>query len=270
MKGEWVVRATFVGVGVAILVMSAGFVAQAPFATATWPWPDGRLSYLFIGSIGAALAMSFLWVGVTGELGVVAGGATTGVIMGGGMAGYLALQLGLGRASVLPNLVFLTAAAIVSAALFGWSRRVPIGDRRRMAPFLRFCFVTFAAVLFLAATALVLRIPNVFPWTLNPDSSVMFGWTFYGNASYFTYTLLRDRWNMAGAVLLSFLGYDLVLIPPFLKLFGGIVPEHRLSLIVYLAVLLFSAAVAIYYLAINPKTRVWTSTEAPTALRTLR
>jgi hypothetical protein len=59
--------------------------------------------------------------------------------------------------------------------------------------------------------------------------------------------------------LLSFLAYDLVLIGPFLKLFGTVDPTLRLNLIVYFAVLVFSAAVAIYYLFIHPQTRDWIS-----------
>ncbi len=260
MTGRGVARAASLAVGVAILALAIGFVGQLPFATATWPWPDGHFSYLFIGSIGVALAMSFLWVGLSGDLGVMAGGATTGIVMGGGMAAYLGLLLAGSRVSVLPNALFLTVSGLVSLGLFVWARRVPIQDKRAMPRVLRGCFVIFATVLILAATALVLRVPTVFPWPLNPDSSVMFGCIFYGNACYFLYALSRNRWSMAGAVLLSFLGYDVVLIPPFVAFLGSVNPDHRLSLVAYLAVLFFSAVVAIYFLAVHPSTRVTAST----------
>ena len=37
--------------GLVILLFAFGFIFRLPFATAIWPWEDGRYSYLFIGSI---------------------------------------------------------------------------------------------------------------------------------------------------------------------------------------------------------------------------
>ena len=99
----------------------------------------------------------------------------------------------------------------------------------------------------------------IFPWALDPKSSVVFGCIFLGDAFYFLYGLFRPRWHNALGQLLSFLAYDLVLIFPFLALFKTVKPEYQLNLIVYVAVLLYSGALAVYYLFINTGTRVWNS-----------
>ncbi len=119
----------------------------------------------------------------------------------------------------------------------------------------RVSFGIFIASLIFAGGALVFRIP-VFPWSLNPDSSVIFGCIFIGDAFYFLYSLLYPRWHNAAGQLLSFLAYDLVLIVPFLLLFETVKPEYMLNLVVYVAVLIYSGALAVYFLFINSQTRL--------------
>ena len=119
----------------------------------------------------------------------------------------------------------------------------------------RVSFGVFIASLIFAGGALVFRIP-VFPWALNPDSSVIFGCIFIGDAFYFLYGLLNPRWHNAAGQLLSFLAYDLVLIVPFLLLFETVKPEFMFSLIVYVAVLVYSGGLAVYFLFVNSQTRL--------------
>ena len=78
-------------------------------------------------------------------------------------------------------------------------------------------FGIFIVSLFFVGSALIFRAP-IFPWDLNPDSSVLFGCIFIGDAFYFLYGLIQPRWQNAFGQLLSFLAYDLVLIGPFLGL----------------------------------------------------
>ena len=56
---------------------------------------------------------------------------------------------------------------------------------------------------------------------------------------------------------IAFLAYDLVLIPPYLALFPTVEPEHLTSLRIYMVVLFYSTALAVYYLFINKATRGW-------------
>ncbi|HSS99269.1 MAG TPA: hypothetical protein VLK33_19675, partial [Terriglobales bacterium] len=151
--------------------------------------------------------------------------------------------------------------ACVVGAVFGvwlllWSRRVPISDTRPMPRVVYGSFVVFVIALVLAGGALVLKAPNILPWTLTPELSVVCGWMFLGAATYFTYGLARPSWHNAAGQLAGFLVYDLVLIIPFLQRLPTIAPEFQTSLIIYIVVVTYSGLLAIYYLFINAGTRI--------------
>ena len=118
-------------------------------------------------------------------------------------------------------------------------------------------FVVFTIVLLLVGTLLVLQKPVVFPWPLKPESSVIFGLIFLGAATYFAIALNSTKWHSARGQLIGFLAYDLILIGPFLAHFSAVKAEHRVSLILYILVLVYSGALAVYYLFINKITRPW-------------
>src|SRR3990172_4255608 len=61
--------------GLVILALAIGFIFQLPFAINLWPWQDGRYSYLFIGSILAAVSAAAFWIGWTGEFGALPAGS---------------------------------------------------------------------------------------------------------------------------------------------------------------------------------------------------
>src|SRR5690606_6604615 len=99
--------------------------------------------------------------------------------------------------------------------------------------------------------------PNILPWMVSPEGGAVFGWMFLGAAVYFAYGLARPGWYNAGSQLAGFLAYDLVLIAPFLRRLPFITPELQLSLTIYLIVILYSGILAVYYLFINPATRLF-------------
>jgi len=221
---------TLIG-GLAILAAAISFIFQLPIATGIWPWKDGRLSYMFIGSILAAVSAAALWIGWTGELGEFPAGSLNILVIAVTTAIYF-FQLALrdGRSNLIPFGVASLLIAIISGAAFVWSRGLPRRDSMPTPLLVRISFGIFIAALLLAGGALILKTP-VFPWALNPDSSVIFGCIFLGDAFYFLYGLLYPRWHNALGQLLSFLTYD------------------------HTAVLLYSGAIAVYYLFINSKTR---------------
>jgi hypothetical protein len=242
--------------GLGILALALGFIFQIPLVINLWPWPDGRYSYLFIGSILAAVSVAALWIGWTGEFGAMpAGSLNVLVIVITSAIYFFQLALQEGRSDLIPYAVITLITAIPSGAAFLWSRRLPLNDSRPTPMLVRISFGIFMSALILAGGALVFRIP-IFPWALNPDSSVIFGCIFLGDAFYFLYSLLYPRWHNALGQLLSFLAYDLVLIGPFLLLFKTVKPESMLNLIVYVAVLLYSGGIAVYFLFINRQTRL--------------
>lgn len=254
------------GFGTLAALLTAGFFWQWPPVIALWPWPATRLSYVFLASIAAAIAAPLLWVGWGGEFGALRGGAIN-----------LALSnLGIALTALIlypnpPGTVALGLGALaltgLSGAIYAWVRRRPIVDPRPMPRLVRLSFGVFAATLIAVGLALIFG-AQVFPWTLQPAGAAAYGWIFVGAATYFLDGVFRPRWHNARGQLLGFLAYDLVLIGPFLGQFGSVLPEHRLSLIIYVAVLVYSGGLALYYLFLYPPTRMGSAPsplpEAPT------
>ncbi len=250
-------RYILVSGGVLALAIGLGFAFHIPAITAAiWPWPDGQLSYLFVGSILAAISAAMLWIGWTGEWGALPAGSLNVLVIAVTTTTYFFYLYVNGRAELMPYFIIGILSVIASAVSFLWSRRIPLRDQRPTPLLVRISFGVFIVSLVLAGSAMVLRIP-VFPWSVKPDSSVIFGCIFLGDAFYFLYGLLKPRWYNALGQLLSFLAYDIVLIVPFLMHFGSVQPEFMLSLIIYTGVLLYSGALSIYFLFINKSTRKW-------------
>ena len=245
---------TIVG-GLVILIFAFGYIFQLPFAVTTWPWEDGRYSFLFVGSILAAISAAALWVGWTGEFGALPAGALNIFVIAITTSIYFFKLVSQGRSDLTLYGLLSALSAVVSLIAIFWSLRIPLKDSRPMPKLVRTSFWIFIASLFLTGGALILQVP-IFPWALNPDTSVIFGCIFLGDAFYFLYGMFRPQWHNALGQLLSFLAYDLVLIFPFIGLLNTVKPERYVNLVVYLAVLLYSAGLAIYYLFINTQTRL--------------
>jgi hypothetical protein len=249
-----IMRIVIVIGGLVMLVLALGFTFRLPFALSLWPWEDGRYSYLFIGSILAAVSAAALWIGGTGELAALPAGSLNVFVIAVTSGIYFLSLIVKGRSELVSSVIAAGFFALTSAAAYLWSRRLTLTDMRPTPRLVRVSFGIFIVSLILAGGALILRAP-VFPWKLNPDSSVVFGCIFVGDAFYFLYALIRPRWGNAAGQLLSFLAYDLVLIFPFIGLFNTIEPGRMMNLIVYVAVLIYSGALAMYYLIFNPQTR---------------
>jgi hypothetical protein len=243
----------FIG-GLANLALALGFIFRIPLALSIWPWQDGRYSYLFVGSILAAVSVAALWIGWTGELGALPAGSLNVFVIAFTTSVYFFSLTGQGRSDMLIFGIVSALMALASGATFFWSRRLLLTDPRSTPVLVKISFGIFVTALLLAGGALILHTP-IFPWDLNPDSSVIFGCIFLGDAFYFLYALLRPRWGNALGQLLSFLAYDLVLIVPFVLLFNTVKPDRIFGLIVYIAVLVYSGTLAVYYLFINRQTR---------------
>ena len=240
--------------GLIVVLFAFGFVFQHPFATSIWPWEDGRYSYLFVGSILAAVSAAMLWIGWTGEFGALPAGALNIFIIALTSSIYFFKLASRGRTDLTLFGIFSALFAIASLVAFFWSVRIPLKETRPMPKPVKVSFWIFIASLFAAGGSLILGAP-IFPWKLNPDSSVIFGCIFLGDAFYFLYGMFRPNWHNALGQLLSFLVYDLVLIFPFIGLISTVETERLVSLIIYIAVLIYSAGLAVYYLVINPPTR---------------
>jgi hypothetical protein len=244
--------------GVALLLLGLGFLLQLSWVTWVWPWTIANpLSYTFLASICAAIAAPIIWIGLKRETAAMAGGAINLFVTGAAMAVFC-FQLYAADNSRQGILIFAIVSAVFALTciwLFWTSYKLPFVDEKPMPTMVRFSFAFFALALLLTGGALVLKTPNIFPWNLTEELRVMYGWIFLGAMCYFIYAVYKPKWSNAQGQLLGFLAYDLVLIVPFLLHFRDVAPEHVLSLIIYIGVLLYSGALAVWFLFINKETR---------------
>ena len=49
------------------LAVATAFALQTPWALELWPWDTGRLSYLFLASMLAAVGVAAAWIALSGE-----------------------------------------------------------------------------------------------------------------------------------------------------------------------------------------------------------
>src|SRR5215213_1605490 len=143
--------------GLVILALALGFIFRIPIVLRLWPWEDGRYSYLFIGSILAAVSAAALWIGWTGELGVLPAGSLNVFVIAITTSIYFFKLVSQGRSDLLSFGVASILMALMSGVTFLWSRRLPLTDPRPTPRLVRVSFGVFIASLFLASGSLLLQ-----------------------------------------------------------------------------------------------------------------
>lgn len=249
-------RGMLVVAGLAALAGAAGFLLGWRDVVRVWPFLAYGLTPVFLASVLAAIAAPVIWIGVSGEFAALRGGAANLLVSGGGIAAYgLTQSWGDPAGRVQMFAVIHLAVAIVALLLLVASQGAQWRDARPAPVLVRIAFAIFGLTLVAVGTALVLRY-DIFPWPLDDHSSVVYGLVFLGAAVYFAYGLWRPVWGNAKGQLVGFLAYDLVSSVPFVRLWPA---SPTPSLAVYLAVIVASALLAIWYLALSPRYRLWTS-----------
>jgi hypothetical protein len=244
------------------IALAMGFAFQIPAVTAIWPLPDTTpLSFLFIGSIFAAAGAAQLYCLYVRENGALVGIALDYIAIFVPLIVFM-LQIANGSPAILAFVVALGLGLVFGIALLLWSRQFAISDARPQPRLVRLSFVVFIAALLLVGGSLVLKTPNVLPWRVTIEGGVVYGWMFLGAAAYFTYSLLRPSWINTGGQLIGFLAYDIVLILPFITRLLAVDEQYRLGLYVYTGVVVYSGALAVYYLFLHPQTRIFRSLRA--------
>lgn len=256
------IRFFLVVTGLVVLGIGAGFFVQAEWALRLWPWQGyaaglSPLSAIFLASISAAIAVPVLWIGLTGKLAATASGALNLLITSVGISIFMFQSH---AASPSPSVLFvaiLTAVlGVTFAVMFVIASRLPAPDHQPLPLIIRLSFAAFAIILLLTGGAMALKQPNIFPWRLTTEMSVVYGWIFLGAAAYFIHALVFPGWYNVTGQLAGFLAYDLVLIVPFMQHWGSVAPELRSNLAMYIGVLVYSGLLSAYYLFINPTTRL--------------
>jgi hypothetical protein len=253
---QLIYRIVLVLAGLVALVVAAGFLFGWRPVVRVWPFLGYGLTPVFLASILVAIAAPNIWIGISGEFAALRGGAANLLVAAGGGAAYAVSQIWgdpVGRVQTFA--VILLAVAMLALLLLVLAHRVDWLDDRPTSPPVRFAFGIFALGLLAVGTMLGLGY-DVFPWPLDYETSVIYGVVFLGSAVYFAYGLQRPVWGNAKGQLLGFLAYDLVLIVPFIRLWFAV---PSVSLMVYLVVIVTSALLAIWYLALSPRYRLWAS-----------
>jgi hypothetical protein len=246
-------------VGAVFLVYSLGLYLRLPAARQLWIWPDSpALGLAFVGSWLAGLAAPLIWIGLTGHLPALRAGALAGVVVYGGSAALLWVRHSLpGKERFLPFAIVSILVAICALAVLIWSTRLPVSEDRKPPPAIRWAFLLFSAILLPVGLGMALGSPRIFPAELLPDMTRLYGWFFLGSFVYYLFGFLKPSWLNSTGHMLSFLVYDILLIPPFVQYWLAVPDEFRLNLIMYLAVLVTSMLFCIVFLFIHPRTRLF-------------
>lgn len=239
-------RALIATAGMMNLALTGALVLQARWAVDLWPWETGRLSHLFLASMFAAVGVAAVYVGLSGEGGSLRAGFGNLAITFGGMGGYLLIAVAEHR--VLG--AGLLAVGALNVVLWVLARRFPGRDGQPLPTVVRASYVVFTVVLLAVGVALVAG-ADVLPWPVEAPTSVLFGWIFIGDAYYFAHAATRPNWGSALAQLWSFLAYDAVLLLPLLAHLSTVQESLRTNLIIYIGVLAYSAALAVWYLLLH-------------------
>ena len=246
------------GIAAIQAAFAVAFVFQIRPAIEVWPFAGTTaLSHIFIGSILAAAAASTLWCVWAGSERALAGLALDYIAILVPFAVLLIISVAGGGGIVLVSL----AVACIAGAVFGGlllrrALKRPWLDPRPMPRQVRAAFAFFIGALVIVGGLLVAQAPNILPWTVTPELSTLFGFMFLGAATYFTFSLVEPRWENAGGQLAGFLAYDLVLIVPFLQRLPTIDEQLRLSLVIYIGVLVVSGVLAVWFLSMDARTRL--------------
>jgi hypothetical protein len=238
-------------------VFAVLFLTRSPIAVELWPLPQtGEMMMIFLASIFAAAAASTAWAVLWGEPGSLVGIALDYVVIFLPLSLY-ALTLDPARGGGPSTFAVVTLGGVgMGVWLLWWSWRHPLRDPRPTPTIVRAAFLVFVVALVLTGLALVVQTPNMLPWTLTPELSVVAGAIFLGAAAYFAYGFVRPRWTNAGGQLAGFLAYDLVLIVPLLTRFRSVYSGWSLSLTVYVVVIVASGILAAWYLFVARDTRI--------------
>jgi len=252
-----VVRYGLVVFAVVGIAETVGFFLLQGWVVALVPWELNRMAGIFLSSICIAFSLPMLWIALSQEYAGLAGGAVNFAIIFGGYSAFsFKVYAATSRQPVLVFGVITLIGCLVSLGLMVFGSHHDFNDVRPTPPLVRFSFLAYFINLTYSGTQLVLSKPDVFPWQLTHQQSVLYGWIFIGASTYFLYGFLRPVLGNAHGQMLGFLAYDLVLIFPFIGLFFRDDPLLVPNLVYYIAVLVYSGSVGIYFLFINTATRI--------------
>jgi hypothetical protein len=254
-RSDQLIRIALIVYAVALLVLAAGFAFGAHWAHSLWPFDyTSGLSFTFVASIIAAAAASTLWCAVTRNLRALVGGGIDAMVITLPIATY-ALILGRKSLRMFALAAIVTAVVALLISVRYWRYRFQ--DTRPTPVLVRISFVLFILALGIPGVQMIAGNTRILPWDAPREVTIIYGWAFIGSAVYFVYGLIFPNWSNAMGQLFGTIAYDAVLIGPLISLFYHVANDRRLSLIIYVAAVLYSGVIAIYFLLLAPESRVF-------------
>jgi hypothetical protein len=234
------------------------FYIRAPVVVGLWPIPGtGEMTLILMASFFAAAAASTAWAVLWGEPGSLVGIGLDYVVIFVPLT-ILAVALEPAKGGGSLALILATLGGVAAGiVMLWWSWHRPLLDLLPTPRLLRGAFAVFTGALLFAGGTLLLRVPDILPWALTPELSVVTGTMFLGAASYFAYATVRPGWTNAGGQLAGFLAYDLVLFVPLVTRSGSVYTGWGVNLWVYIVVIIGSGILATWYLLLAPRTRMF-------------
>ena len=282
-------RLACLAIAAPVTVLSIGFFFRAEWAMTAWPWPEAKMSYVFMAAIGAATVGALVWTAISGDVAALAPGAintTVSMMLGAVYFGQRGIRQDDGE-----MLIWAASCLVYGILVFRiyvWSRSQVVLSTMPTPTYLRWSFLGAAAVLGIVGFLAYVQVPHIYPWDVQSGTSSLFGALFLGAASVFVYGLVRPVWAFAAGNLWAFLAYDLILLIPYIgmigddsdstsgggyyDMYGGGTAStstgdgvNTPSLVIYLTVITLSLLVICYTLFVRPHTRIqWRPIELKT------
>ena len=122
-------------------ILALGFSFQMGWAKQLYPWEDGRLSYIWVGSMFSAYAFPLAWLAIKGTPRLAWSGMLALALTAFGLALHFYLVAGrLPESELRSYSVGAAFAGLFFAGMAFWTWRSPVYDDSKLTPpWLRFC-----------------------------------------------------------------------------------------------------------------------------------
>ncbi|MCC5831783.1 MAG: hypothetical protein JJU12_01925 [Chlamydiales bacterium] len=206
-----IIRGLVVIVGLFFLLLGVLFMWEMP------PFPGPWLNTYLVGATLTAFAISTFWIAATQTYKAFVGGGLCMITAFGGAGIYL-LRLSLQMTGVMQAGEFCLYIAILALWFLFLGLKVPKRKIDRLPLTTQWLFALTLTVALLNGIYLTVPLPGHFPWLLNPELSVLYGWILIGSSLFFGWSLIQPIWENGYPLLYALLAYDALLIGPLLNL----------------------------------------------------